>query len=515
MKIIKYSIVLFACIVFISCFILQMRPSSAGIGITATWSGNGADSNWSTNNNWAPPAPPPADSDVVFPAGANRLSNNNDLTAGMAFATLTFNGAGGGYNLSGNNFGINERITASNTAGDNTINNDIQITDSIPFTSTTAGTTLTLAGDLDLNGETLTVTGSGDLVIGGVISGLAGGITKNGTGTLQLSSDNTYDGETIINNGELFLDGCDIAESSVTVEGGMVSGTGTTGALNSPGGTISPGTSIGSINISGNLTLGLNSSLDVEINGETAGTDYDQLVVTGTVQLDGGALNVTFGITPEAGDSFVIISNDGTDAVTGAFNGFAQGTPITVDSVPVVINYAGGDSNDVTLDVVTLSIDNIEVTEGDAGIDADAIFTVSLSAPTQNTVTVEYVTADGTAKAPGDYTAQSGILTFNALEQTKTITIAVVGDLEQEDDETFTVTLSNPTNALIGSSAVGACTIHHASGSGGCGCIISNELINTRDLIIKIGGAIAVIVILFSVVLFVRKMTRDRRDGLC
>src|SRR5262249_19019896 len=49
------------------------------------------------------------------------------------------------------------------------------------------------------------------------------------------------------------------------------------------------------------------------------------------------------------GTSFVIISNDGNDAVTGTF---AQGNSVTLGGIPFTINYAGGDGNDVELDVV-------------------------------------------------------------------------------------------------------------------------------------------------------------------
>ena len=53
------------------------------------------------------------------------------------------------------------------------------------------------------------------------------------------------------------------------------------------------------------------------------------------------------------------------------------------------------------------------VTEGDSG-SLDASFTVTLTPVSGRQVTVEYATANGTATAPGDYTAASGSLTFAA-----------------------------------------------------------------------------------------------------
>lgn len=63
-----------------------------------------------------------------------------------------------------------------------------------------------------------------------------------------------------------------------------------------------------------------------------------------------------------------------------------------------------------------------------------------------HTESVSFATANGTATAPDDYTAVSGPLQFNPGEATKTITIPIVNDDADENPETFTVTLSNPTN---------------------------------------------------------------------
>ena len=64
-------------------------------------------------------------------------------------------------------------------------------------------------------------------------------------------------------------------------------------------------------------------------------------------------------------------------------------------------------------------------------------------------VTVYYATSDGTATAGTDYTTNSGTLSYALREQTKTISVTTTDDLDIEGDETFTVTLSNATNANI------------------------------------------------------------------
>ena len=96
----------------------------------------------------------------------------------------------------------------------------------------------------------------------------------------------------------------------------------------------------------------------------------------------------------------------------------------------------------------SLRINDIRVTEA-TGSAVNAVFTVSLSAPSGQNVTVNYAAANGTAVAPADYTSISGTLTFAAGETSKTVTVAVAGDALQEATETFVVNLTIPTNATI------------------------------------------------------------------
>jgi len=102
-------------------------------------------------------------------------------------------------------------------------------------------------------------------------------------------------------------------------------------------------------------------------------------------------------------------------------------------------------------------INDVTVTEGNSGT-VNASFTVSLTAASSQTVTVDFATADGSATAPADYQANGGTLTFNPGQTTKTIAVIVNGDLVDELDETFTVNIFNPTNATI-TTATGTGTI--------------------------------------------------------
>ena len=100
---------------------------------------------------------------------------------------------------------------------------------------------------------------------------------------------------------------------------------------------------------------------------------------------------------------------------------------------------------------VDFSSASYSVDEAESG----RVVTVRLSHPTAQTVTVNYSTADGTATAPGDYAAASGVLSFAPGVTVQTFTVSngpnpVSGD---EDPETVELALTAPNNATLGVSA--------------------------------------------------------------
>ena len=88
-----------------------------------------------------------------------------------------------------------------------------------------------------------------------------------------------------------------------------------------------------------------------------------------------------------------------------------------------------------------LSVADAEVEEA-AGATAD--FSVTLGRASSATVTVAYATSDGTAVAGDDYTETSGTLTFAPGETAKTVSVPILQDAHDEGEETFSLTLSNP-----------------------------------------------------------------------
>lgn len=80
-------------------------------------------------------------------------------------------------------------------------------------------------------------------------------------------------------------------------------------------------------------------------------------------------------------------------------------------------------------------------------------FTITLSAPSDGTTTVDWTTANGTgpnaATAPSDFKSASGTVTFKSGRTTATVAVVVKGDVTVEPNETFFVNLSNPVGATI------------------------------------------------------------------
>jgi hypothetical protein len=90
-------------------------------------------------------------------------------------------------------------------------------------------------------------------------------------------------------------------------------------------------------------------TLQIELNGTTAGSGYDQLNVHGTVNLAGITLNTSLNYNSSVNDQYVIVNNDGTDAVTGTFNGLPQGKKLYIGGQLFQITYTGFTGNDVVL----------------------------------------------------------------------------------------------------------------------------------------------------------------------
>jgi aryl-phospho-beta-D-glucosidase BglC (GH1 family) len=109
----------------------------------------------------------------------------------------------------------------------------------------------------------------------------------------------------------------------------------------------------------------------------------------------------------------------------------------------------GDDWNTVNQNKVT-ALQPVQFPFGAGAATTTAVFTVSLSQATSQTVTVRYATAGGTATTGSDFTAVSGTLTFAPGQTSQTVAVPVTRDLVAEGTETFTVGLSSPTGGTLG-----------------------------------------------------------------
>ena len=126
---------------------------------------------------------------------------------------------------------------------------------------------------------------------------------------------------------------------------------------------------------------------------------------------------------------------------TGLLNAAYYNRALTASEIETDMN--------LPVNAPAISIGDVTVTEGDNGT-TQAVFTVTLSAASEQDVTVDYQTADDTANVDSDYDAETGTLTISKGKTTREIKVKVNGDTEDEiDEETFLVNLTNPTNATI------------------------------------------------------------------
>jgi fibronectin-binding autotransporter adhesin len=179
---------------------------------------------------------------------------------------------------------------------------------------------------------------------------LGTGFRKVGGGTLTLNGNNTNASVTVA-EGTLFVNGWQ--QGTITIaSNATLTGEGTVGhIINAAGGRVAPGAGVGVLTCSNVLFTGAGSEFMVELAGTSAGTQYDQLNVRGTNNLGGSTLKVSLGagFAPREGQSFVILTNDGSDAIVGTFAGLPQGSVLTVDVLKFLVRYNGGSGNDIVL----------------------------------------------------------------------------------------------------------------------------------------------------------------------
>lgn len=206
------------------------------------------------------------------------------------------------------------------------------------------------------------------------------------------------------------------------------------------------------LNYTVNLSAASTSTITVQYAtsdiSATAGSDYT--ATNGTLTFAPGETSKTFGV-PIIGDT--VVESDETFKVT-----FSNATNATISTSPV----SGTITNDDSVPAPpqpSLVIAPVSIAEGNSGL-TNMVFSVTLSAASTSSVTVNYASSNGTATVGSDYVATNGTLTFAPGETSKNITVSINGDTDVEPDETLNLTLSSAVGAII-ATATGVGTIRN------------------------------------------------------
>ncbi|MDQ3748130.1 MAG: hypothetical protein M3367_03805, partial [Acidobacteriota bacterium] len=372
---------------------------------------------------------------VSFSVQANSgPARTGTITAGGQ--TFTVNQASGcSYSLSATNANFGE------TGGNGSVN-------------VSAGVGCTWSAVSNASWITVTAGGSGT-GNGTVAFSVAANMGSSRTGTITIAgqiftvtqpSGCTY---ALSSNGTAFSAAGGSGSFNVTTNAGCV----WTAISNSPWLIInsgSPGNGNGAVSFTVQANVGPARTGTINVNGQiftvTQASGCAFSIFPANLDVGASAGTGNFNINTGAGCNWTAVSNASWITITAGSNGSGSGIVTfswTANTGPARTGTitAGGQTFTITQAALqTLSINNVMLNEGNSGTTAFT-FTASLSAASNQTVSVNFATANGTATAGEDYTATSGTLTFAAGEVNKTLTVLVNGDTFAEGNETFTVNL--------------------------------------------------------------------------
>ena len=249
----------------------QGRHATANIALTVaaatvTWGASPANANWGTAGNWVTGFSPGA-GDLVYFDTSSQLSPN--LETGYSVDSVTFNSGAGSYTIGGSTLTLTGSGVNNNSANAQTLNVPVAM-----------GVSQTINA------------ASGDVTLGGAVSGSGKSLTKVGTGKLTLSAANSYDGGTEISSGKLVLGGSGNLgnAASLLLDGGQLD----LGTLSRTVGAVS-------------VTAPADNGGDTITNGSLTGTSY---AVSSTTDTTISANLLGSGGFAKSGDGTVILSGN-------------------------------------------------------------------------------------------------------------------------------------------------------------------------------------------------------------
>ncbi|GCL44282.1 hypothetical protein NIES80_40090 [Dolichospermum planctonicum] len=390
---------------------------------------------------------------IIDPTADTTVESNETVALTLA--------AGTGVYTVGTNTAVTGTITNDDTMIALAVSSSSVLENGTPnlvYTFTRTGVTNTA---VTVNfGVTGTATFSNDYTQTGATSFTATGGTINfatGETTKQITIDPTAD--TIVENDETVV----LTLATGTGYNNIATPTAVTGTITNDDTSIALAVSSSSVQEDGTPNLvytftrtGVTNTA-ITVNFGVTGTatfnnDYTQTGATsltatgGTINFAAGETTKQITIDPTAD---TIAENDETVALT-----LLAGTGYNNIATPAAVT--GTILND-EFPIIDLSSDQT-ILESDTN-PQNVTYTVTLSTSSNQTITVNYATADGTATAGLDYISTNGTLTFAPGITTQTINIPILDDNLNEADEAFTLTLTSPNNVNLGTKTSATTTI--------------------------------------------------------
>lgn len=315
---------------------------------------NAAGGLWTTGSNWTGVGSPNEDTTAIINAASNLtvIGPDSDTT----ITRLNLSGAGGIGELrmvgdhtftatNGVGIGNNGRLLGRGTIAGNVIvsaGGDLTVLH---------GESLTLDGVLGVGGQVsvmgdLELTQDSTVSAGGSIVVVGGGLSVPGDGAVGLSVSGSLDLTNATVNGNVKSEGgSDINVVEEATFQGRVGGSANfpgAGKVNLMGG-YSPGDGAAGVQFGGDVELGADNILAIEVGGTTAGVDFDQMDVNGAVSVDGNLdVSLIGGFTPTEGTSFAIVTGS---SISGQFANVqfpGGGWSINYAPTSITLNFGGG-----------------------------------------------------------------------------------------------------------------------------------------------------------------------------
>jgi autotransporter-associated beta strand protein len=449
------------------------------------WTG-ASNTSWSTNGNWVGNAPSAGDNALFNTTFTNQPSVNGGQNVGGIWMTT---GIGQSVTISGSGTLTLQANTINGTAGlgilvDNsnaftlTISAGIQIGNAQTWTNSSSNL-LTVSGAVNLNNKGLTIGGTGNTTVSGLISN-AGAFTKTGTGTLTLSNtSNSYTGQLTVQQGSLSIDTANNASSNGELgnsANSVILGNtgGVTGTLEYTGATASS-TKKFTMATGGTGAFQIDSAgAALTLSGIIDGSGNLQKTGAGTLILSGantysGTTTVNAGTLKDGASNSIANTNvtvSGTGASTTAtldLNGFnnsigslSLGGSTTSSGAAVAtgagtLTLGGNVTYDATNNPLGATI------SGNLALGATRTFTVGDSSTAANDLTVSAVisgTGFGLTKTGAGTLVLSGANTYTGqtLIQAGTVSVNTLANLSSNSS------LGAPTTAANGTIAIGSTT---------------------------------------------------------